>query len=147
MRNIVKLTLNCAFCLTLSLGMAGATFAACDGEKEIPLKDLGILSVISEEELTVKVDNRYRKMTGVDNVATFFLRPGEHTLETGDGKDLKLSKKITILNKMKKCIWVKIVEKKRPCPYDILIRGREIEREGEPAEFFALTVAEHAPTP
>lgn len=150
MRNNRKFTLMFVIGMILSLGLAGATFAA-GGEKKKKQKrpkKTGILSVTTTPSaLPVKVDGQMVGMSGVGTAADFYLTPGLHLVEIESPDGQVFRREINVVKNVKNCICLNVVETvdKKPCPYDIRVDGPETVTEGSLATFVARNISGTAP--
>lgn len=124
--------------LMMALGMVSTAFASTADTKRP--KNTGILSVKTDEPMTVFVDGVQVGMSGVGTAAEFYVTPGTHQVEVVSSSGQKFEKEYTFTKNVKNCICLKTVKevKTSPCPYDMRVDGPNRVTEGDLVTFAAF---------
>ncbi len=138
-----RTTLMFVIGMILSLGLAGATFAAV-AEKKISKKQYrnkGVLSVTtSPRAFRVKIDGQYVGMSGVGRAADFYVTPGVHLVEIENPNGKDYSREINFVKGVCNNICLRVKRKPPPefevCrPFRLRVDGPDEIKQGETARF------------
>lgn len=144
---IIKYNFLFIFGLILMLGITTVVNGQYSQKRP---KNSGILTVkTSPVAYSVKVNDRFLGMSGVDTPAEFFLPPGVHRLVVEFPNGKFFSKDVEIRRDAKNCVCLRYVEETltRPCPYDIRVDGPDRVIEGDLITFAAFNAVTDSPTP
>lgn len=137
--------------LMLTMGITSA-FGYVGGEKkkvDNRAKEMGMLTVKTDEPMTVFVDGVEVGQSGVGTAAEFYVTPGDHEVKVVPAVGPSFTKVYAFEKGRKNCVCLKTVRstKKMNCPYDIAVSGPETVLEGDLITFAAFNNVQGSTTP